>query len=408
MEAKEPGSHPQDPAAERDAGRKAITIKELAERFDKEHIAIRVKASTGKEYRRNLQQFILPALGQLTVTGVTRADVAKFHHDLRHIPYQANRCLEVISKMFSLSEMWGLRPDGTNPRKHIRKYPEEKRERFLSAAELRRLRAGNVGTADGALDVILDVVDRARKSFCDVAMVRIDAGFPSATLLAGLEARGIDYVSRLRANLVLDRLAEPCLKRPPGRRPAEPRSWLYELRYQADSWDKPRRVILVVKERADDLLLDRFFLVTSLGWTAKTRDEVLAHYRERGKAEGHMGELKDVLAPALSSANRAKSHWRGKTLKSKTPAVDAFACNEVRLLIACLAYQVMHIARRAMAKATGTGWSLRRLRERVLRAGARLVISGRRMTLALSSAAAPYWSALWPRLMALHWADPDP
>ena len=157
MEAKEPGSHPQDPAAERDAGRKAITIKELAERFDKEHIAIRVKASTGKEYRRNLQQFILPALGQLTVTGVTRADVAKFHHDLRHIPYQANRCLEVISKMFSLSEMWGLRPDGTNPRKHIRKYPEEKRERFLSAAELRRLRAGNVGTADGALDVSLGV-----------------------------------------------------------------------------------------------------------------------------------------------------------------------------------------------------------------------------------------------------------
>jgi len=167
-----------------------------------------------------------------------------------------------------------------------------------------RLRPGNVGTADGALDAILDVVDRARKSFCDVAMVRIDAGFPSAALLAGLDARGIDYVSRLRANPVLDRLAEPCMKRPPGRRPAEPRSWLHELRYQADSWDKPRRVILVVKERADDLLLDRFFLVTSLGWTAKTRGEVLAHYRERGKAEGHMGELKDVLAPAFAIVAR--------------------------------------------------------------------------------------------------------
>ena len=129
----------EDPAAERDAGRNAITVKELADRFDKEHIAIRVKASTAKEYRRNLERFILPALGQLTVTGITRADVAKFHHDLRHIPYQANRCLEVISKMFSLAEMWGLRPDGTNPRKHIRKYPEERRERFLSAAELRRI-----------------------------------------------------------------------------------------------------------------------------------------------------------------------------------------------------------------------------------------------------------------------------
>ena len=269
-----------------------------------------------------------------------------------------------------------------------------------------RLRAGNVGTADGALDVILDVVDRARRTFCDVAMVRIDAGFPSAALLAGLETRGIDYVSRLRANPVLDRMAEPHMTRPVGRRPAQPRIRLRELRYRAENWDRPRRVILVVKEREGDLLLDRFFLVTSLGWTAKACDEVLAHYRERGKAEGHMGELKDVLAPALSSTNRAKSHWRGKKLKSKTQAVDAFACNEVRLLIACLAYQVMHIARRAMAKATGTGWSLRRLRERVLRAGARLVISGRRMTLALSSAAAPFWSVLWPRIMALHWADP--
>jgi len=49
----------------------------------------------------------------------------------------------------------------------------------------------------------------------------------------------------------------------------------------------------------------------------------------------------------------------------------------ISLLVSCLAYQVMHITRRAMAKATDIGWSLRRLRERVLRAGARLVVSGR-------------------------------
>lgn len=110
----------EDPAAKRDAGRSAIRVNELAERFDREHIAIRIKASTANEYRRNLRRFILPALGQLSVTEVTRADVAKFHHDLRHIPYQANRCLEVVSKMFNLAEMWGLRPDGSNPRKHIK------------------------------------------------------------------------------------------------------------------------------------------------------------------------------------------------------------------------------------------------------------------------------------------------
>ena len=129
----------EDPAAKRDTDREAITVPELADRFDNEHIALRVKASTGKEYRRNLKRFILPALGRLRVNEVTRADVAKFHHDLRHIPYQANRCLEIISKMFSLAEMWGLRPDGSNPRKHIKKYAEEKRERFLSPAELNRV-----------------------------------------------------------------------------------------------------------------------------------------------------------------------------------------------------------------------------------------------------------------------------
>jgi integrase len=41
--------------------------------------------------------------------------------------------------MFSMAELWGLRPDGSNPRRHIKKYPEEKRERFLSPAELRRV-----------------------------------------------------------------------------------------------------------------------------------------------------------------------------------------------------------------------------------------------------------------------------
>jgi integrase len=129
----------EDPAAKRDAERRAITVKELGDRFDREHIALRLKASTAKGYRRMLERVVIPALGRHRVTEVTRADVAKIHHDLRHIPYDANRSLEIISKMFNLAEMWGLRPDGSNPRKHIKKYPEEKRERFLSPAELRRV-----------------------------------------------------------------------------------------------------------------------------------------------------------------------------------------------------------------------------------------------------------------------------
>jgi integrase len=128
-----------DPAGDRQEGRKALTVAELAERFEKEHIAVRLKPGTAREYRRNLRRFILPAIGRLKVADVTKGDIARFHHDLRRIPYQANRNLEVIAKMFNLAELWGLRPDGSNPRRHIRKYPEEKRERYLSPAELAAL-----------------------------------------------------------------------------------------------------------------------------------------------------------------------------------------------------------------------------------------------------------------------------
>ena len=53
------------------------------------------------------------------VTEITRADVTKFHHELRHIPYEVNRCLEIIFWKFNLAELWCLRPDGSNLRRLI-------------------------------------------------------------------------------------------------------------------------------------------------------------------------------------------------------------------------------------------------------------------------------------------------
>ena len=62
-------------------------------------------------------------------------------HDLRDTPYQANRTLGVLSKMFNLAELWDLRPDGSNPCRHVKRFREEKRERFLSDIEYQRLGA---------------------------------------------------------------------------------------------------------------------------------------------------------------------------------------------------------------------------------------------------------------------------
>ncbi len=110
-------------------------MKALGERFLEEHVAVRCKPSTQYEYRRSVDLFINPKIGTRRVTDIQRRDIAELHHSLRHIPYQANRTLCVLSKMFNLAEVWGLRPDGSNPCLHVKKFPEEKRERFLSADE---------------------------------------------------------------------------------------------------------------------------------------------------------------------------------------------------------------------------------------------------------------------------------
>ena len=151
-----------DPAAQRDADRKAATVKALGERFLDEYVPAHCKPSTAYEYRRSVELFIDPRIGRRKVNEVQRSDIAELHHGLRKTPYQANRTLGVLSKMFNLAEMWGLRPDGSNPCLHVKRFKEEKRERFLSAAEFQRLGA--------VLDEILEDGTETRSA---VAAVRL-------------------------------------------------------------------------------------------------------------------------------------------------------------------------------------------------------------------------------------------
>jgi len=263
------------------------------------------------------------------------------------------------------------------------------------------LREGNVHGASGALEFITSLVDRVERELCQVASVRMDAGFPEEKLLAALEARSTPYVARVRNNAVLNEMAVPFLKRPVGRPPAEPRVWFHEMEYQAGSWSKQRRVVLVVLERPGELFLHHFWLITN--WTREQigNEELLNLYRERGAAEGNFGELKSVLDPALSSAPRPKSHYRGKAPKKRTTSVDSFAQNEVIILLHALAYNVMHVARVLMEKSTGRGWSLLRLRERVLRTAGRAILHGRRVVLVIGTASAKLWEGLWRELQGL-------
>jgi integrase len=130
-----------NPAHEISQHRGAPTISSVCERFYREHVLQRCKPTTQREYRRAIDMFIKPHIGAFKIVDVTRADVSNLHHKWRDKPYQANRTLGVLSKMFNLAEVWGLRPDGSNPCRHITKYKEHKRETFLSSDELARLGA---------------------------------------------------------------------------------------------------------------------------------------------------------------------------------------------------------------------------------------------------------------------------
>jgi len=127
-----------DPAADRSARREAPTVADLCVRFLAEHVDTKLGERTAFEYRQLTERIVTPALGKRKATDVTRHEIARLHHGLRATPYQANRALALLSKMFNLAEAWGIRPDGSNPCRHVAKFREHARERMLSAEELAR------------------------------------------------------------------------------------------------------------------------------------------------------------------------------------------------------------------------------------------------------------------------------
>ena len=125
----------EDVAEARSALRKQITVAELADRYLDEHVAHQNKPSTQAEVRRIVKHRIKPKLGTLKIHELTRARIKEWHHGMRETPYEANRALAYLSKMMSLAvHDWDLLP--ANPCVGLKRFPEHKRERFLSEKEL--------------------------------------------------------------------------------------------------------------------------------------------------------------------------------------------------------------------------------------------------------------------------------
>lgn len=127
-----------DPMAEK-CREKAIPLVKDAFIKYLEDVQAKRSPRTYESYRWLYDKFVDKKLGGYRVDAVTRADVARLHSEHKATPCQANRLLAVLSAFFSWCEKYGHRIDGQNPCRHIEKFKETARERFLSEEELYNL-----------------------------------------------------------------------------------------------------------------------------------------------------------------------------------------------------------------------------------------------------------------------------
>jgi hypothetical protein len=205
------------------------------------------------------------------------------------------------------------------------------------------LRRGNAGSAEGATRFVRETIRKGRELACHLD-VRIDAGLVNGKVLDTIDDEGARFVGRIKSNAVLDRLAAPYLSRPPGRPTKDGDEFAIELGdYQAESWTRPYRLILVVIDLPDaktglrELFPHYFFLITN--WVPERRGawELVEHYRRRGTFEDRLGEFNGTIGNGLSA--------------------DSFAANEATVLKA--GARVAEHSRRLwvdLARAVGVLW----------------------------------------------------
>ncbi len=82
---------------------------------------------------------IVPWFRGRPIGGITTRDVQRWFASLHETPVAADRSAPVLSVIMRQAEVYGYRPEGTNPCTGIKRYRRQGRERFLSVAEIRRL-----------------------------------------------------------------------------------------------------------------------------------------------------------------------------------------------------------------------------------------------------------------------------
>lgn len=130
----------QDPARKRSTERAMPTFAEFGERYLAEEAEAKLKPRTIVNYRIYLRKHAVPLLGTRKLDALDSADVSKMHRKIgMTTPMTANRVVEFVGSVYRYAAVCGLVAKGHNPASHVQAFREQRRERFLSSAELGRL-----------------------------------------------------------------------------------------------------------------------------------------------------------------------------------------------------------------------------------------------------------------------------
>lgn len=134
------------PSAKEVASSAVPTVREFAARYLAKHSDLHKATSTALADRARLEQHILPRLGALRLDAVGPEHVAELQAALHAHPVLANRCVALVSHIYTLAGAGGRRGNWRvlpavypNPCTSVERFREPRRERYLTPAELRRV-----------------------------------------------------------------------------------------------------------------------------------------------------------------------------------------------------------------------------------------------------------------------------
>jgi Transposase DDE domain group 1 len=235
------------------------------------------------------------------------------------------------------------------------------------------LRPGNAPAKQGAIGILERIIAQVRANFPKARIqVRLDGGFAGPELLNFLDDSDVDYLVGMAENKVLTRRARRLMGR--ARRLSRQRNKTAnvfgETRYAAQSWKKRKRRVLikaeVVRAQGQQPKDNARFVVTNLKKTPRYLYKRV--YCGRGDIE-----------------NRIKELHHGLEI-DRTSCTD-FLANQLRVLITAAVYVLMQELRLAAKGTSCERAQVSTLRDRLIKLGAWIETSVRRIVLHLPKSA---------------------